>query len=115
MTPRWAAVHAVNLPAGAQTWISCGIDAAWSTEAQLSAMVFDALNIANWQRSGDAKAKPPTPLTRPSGVRENAVRAERHARRAQAFLERQQAVTAAEQDKPKTRPRDARGRFVKEG
>ena len=110
MTPRKAAVLAAQLPAGAQTWQSVGNDAAWTAEAHLAATVFDAVQVGNWQRAGDSKSKPPTPLRRPSQAREDAHKVDRMAERARAFKERQDAVLAQQP----TQPRDARGRFVKE-
>jgi len=110
MTLRWAAVHAMQLPAGAQTWISCGYDNAWTLGEHLTASVFDALNIANWQRGGDNSAKRPELTQRPSDTTTQVEKKDRIAERARMFVERQQAQT----DQPKPRRRDARGRFVKE-
>lgn len=101
---------ALQLPAGAQTWISCGYDNAWTLAEHLTASVFDALNIANWQRSGDDSAKRPEQIQRPSDTTAQVDKKDRMAERARRFMERQQART----DQPKTRRRDARGRFVKE-
>lgn len=80
---------AFQLPPGAQTWASAGLDAAWSAEAHLTASLFDAVNVGNWQRTGDKHAKRPTPVPRPSDARESAEKADRHQIRAQAFRERQ--------------------------
>lgn len=91
MTPRRAAVLAVQLPAGAQTWISCGFDNAWTLGEHLTASVFDALQIANWQRQGDGSAKRPTPTKRPSDVVADDLRSERMEAKARRFLERQKA------------------------
>lgn len=92
MTPRKAAVLAMNLPAGAQTWISCGFDNAWTLGEHLTASLIDATQIGNWQRAGDSKAKRPTPVKRPSAARQDVEKAERNDVRARAFLERQKRV-----------------------
>lgn len=99
MTPRRAAVLAMQLPAGAQTWISCGHDNAWTLGEHLAASLFDALNIANWQRAADPSAPRPTPVIRPSNAAERATEGDQRAERARRFLERQQAQT--EQPNPK--------------
>ena len=103
----------MQLPAGAQTWLSVGNDAAWTTEAHLAASVFDAVQIGNWQRAGDSKAKRPDPFPRPAQAREASEQVDRTELRARAFLERQRRAQAQQQP-AQTRPRDARGRFVKE-
>lgn len=41
----------------------------WGLPEQLLAAVLDALNVANWQRQGDKRAKRPKPIRRP-GVAE---------------------------------------------
>ena len=92
MTPRRAAVLAMNLPAGAQTWVAAGSDAAWSSEAHLTAAVFDAVNVGNWQRTGDKNAKKPQPAPRPSDARRSAATADRNEIRARAFQERQKRL-----------------------
>jgi hypothetical protein len=79
----------MQLPAGAQTWLSCGYDNAWTLTEHLTAAVVDALNAANWQRMGDGKAKKPDPVKRPSDLRDADAKASRNDARAQAFLERQ--------------------------
>jgi len=89
MTPRRAAVLAMQLPAGAQTWLSCGYDNAWTLMEHLTAAVVDAINAGNWQRTGDPKAKKPEPVKRPSDLRKQDVAAGRNDTRAQAFLDRQ--------------------------
>ena len=81
----------MNLPAGAQTWLACGYDNAWTLQEYLTAALIDAANIGNWQRSGDAKAQPPTPVRRPADIRKDASEPSPEARRlsrAQAFRER---------------------------
>ena len=90
MTPRRAAVLAMQLPAGSQTWLSCGYDNAWTLTEHLTAAVVDALNAGNWQRAGDAKAKKPAQVKRPADLRDAEVAAARNDTRAQAFLERKQ-------------------------
>jgi len=93
LTPRKAAVLARNLPAGAQVWQSVGHDSAWTLQEHLTASVFDALQVGNWQRAGDAKASKPKPVQRPSDVLQASARADRLAARASAFMERQKAST----------------------
>ena len=80
----------MQLPSGAQTWLSCGYDNAWTLMEYLTATLIDVANAGNWQRAGDAKAKKPEPIRRPADMRESAVKATRNDARAQAFLERQQ-------------------------
>ena len=89
MTPRRAAVLATQLPAGAQTWVACGYDNAWTLTDHLTATLVDVLQIANWQRAGDSKAKRPTPVKRPHDIRGDDAKAERMDAKARAFLERQ--------------------------
>lgn len=111
MTPRKAAVLAMRLPAGAQVWIALGDDRAWTEGDHLTASVFDALQVANWQRSGAKKEDLPDRLRRPSDIKEQASKRDRLAARAAKAHAREQARAAH----PTPRARDARGRFVKEG
>lgn len=64
MTPRRAAVLALNLSAGSATWASCGFDAAWTSETHMAATILDVLRGANWQRGGGSGSKP-QPIPRP--------------------------------------------------
>jgi len=79
----------MQLPAGAQTWLSCGYDNAWTLTEYLTAAAVDTLQAANWQRGGDPKAKKPEPVKRPADLRDADVTASRNDTAAQAFLERQ--------------------------
>ena len=90
MTPRKAGTLAANLPHGAQVWLAQGHDAGWSVEAQLMAFAVDALNGANWQRSG-GKGSKPKPIDRPADLLRRAQAAEHHADRAARFLARSRA------------------------
>ena len=94
MTPRRAAVLAMQLPAGAQTWVACGHDNAWTQAEHLAALQFDAIQIANWQRGGGTSSDMPEPLSRPSDAKEKASKRDRLAVRAQAAYDRQQAAQA---------------------
>lgn len=105
---RKATVLARNLPAGAGTWESCGYDSAWSAEAHLTASVFDALQIANWQRAD--KAPRPQPLTRPGDAHRASVKGAAIEAKAKAFAARQAATTDTTDQ---GRPRDGKGRFTK--
>jgi len=75
----------MQLPSGAQTWLSCGYDNAWTLQEYLMAHMVDALRAANWQRAGNDKAPPPEPVRRPSDIREAGATNER--RREQALLQ----------------------------
>lgn len=79
----------MQLPAGAQTWLSCGYDNAWTLMEYLTATLVDVTNAGNWQRGGDPKAKKPELVKRPADLRKGAATAGRNDARAQAFLERQ--------------------------
>jgi hypothetical protein len=84
-------VLAVNLPAGAATWRSCGYDAGWTDEAHLAAFLADAVQVGNWQRGG-GQGPAPKPLPRPGDEsRANTKKAAIEAK-AQAFLARQSAT-----------------------
>lgn len=87
ITPRKATALAVQLPAGAQIWVSVGSDLAWTSQTHLTAAVLDALNGANWQR-GDGKSKKPDPTPRPSELAERAAVTDRHIERARRFQQR---------------------------
>jgi hypothetical protein len=89
LSPRKAAVLAMQLPSGAQTWLSCGYDNAWTLMEYLTASLIDAVQAGNWQRAGDPKARKPEPVKRPADLRAHEVAATRNDARAQAFLERQ--------------------------
>jgi hypothetical protein len=89
LTPRRAAVLAMQLPSGAQTWVSCGFDNAWTLGEHLTAAVVDAVRAGNWQRAGDPKARRPEPVKRPADLRAHDATAARNDTKALAFLERQ--------------------------
>jgi len=90
MSPRKAAVLAVNLPAGARIWAALGSDLAWSTEAHMLANSLDLLAGANWQRGGGEGAKPP-PVPRPGDEQRTKGRNAAMAAQAAAFRDRQRA------------------------
>lgn len=92
MTPRKATVLALQLPSGAQTWVECGFDSAWTLADYLSAATFDALNVGNWQRAGDAKKPRPKPIPRPADARKSVRAADRNERMALRLLERKRAA-----------------------
>ena len=96
-----------RLPAGAEVWAECGFDSAWTLQEHLTASVFDALNLANWQRAD--KAPRPKPIPRPGDERRTSVQAAAIEAKAKAFAARQ----ATTQHTPEPRPRDAAGRFTK--
>lgn len=114
LTPRKVFVLARQLPAGAQTWIAMGSDAAWTTGEHLSALGVDVLMGANWQRAG-GKGKKPEPVDRPADIKKAQDREARVLEKA-ALFEAIHGVPEAPgltppPDKPK-QPRDERGRFV---
>lgn len=88
LSPLKAARLALNLPDGCTFHQALGLDSAWSTEAHLLALVFDALQTANWQRSGSKSARP-EPLRRPADIQADRERAQIHQTRAERFLARQ--------------------------
>lgn len=94
MTPRRAAVLAVNLPAGARIWAALGSDLAWSAETHMLANNADILAGANWQRGGGEGTKPP-PVPRPGDESRAQGRTSKMTDRAAQFRARQQdgAVT----------------------
>ena len=98
MTPRKAAVLAMQLPSGAQTWLACGFDNAWTLHEYLTAALLDAVRVGNWQRSGDAKAQPPEPIRRPSDLRETGNGQARRAAKARAFLDRRAHQTQDQEE-----------------
>lgn len=69
MTPRRAAVIAMNLPYGSRTWIDAGVDAAWTVTEHHLANVVDLLNVQVWQRGG-SKGPQPEPVPRPEQIKE---------------------------------------------
>jgi hypothetical protein len=81
----------MQLPAGAQTWKSCGYDSAWTEGEHLAALSIDVAQIANWQRAGDGSR--PKPIPRPSDAQKAQARVDRAAAKAAAFLARQRAST----------------------
>lgn len=92
MTPRKAAVLAMQLPAGARVWIAAGFDMAWTPGEHMAAAIFDATRQANWQR-GNGKGERPTPIPRPGDeTRAEADRA-RQVERARRFQARQREGT----------------------
>lgn len=90
MTPRRAAVLAMQLPAGARVWAAVGSDAAWTAETHMLANVGDVLVGANWQRGGGEGPKP-TPVPRPGDERRASGRTAAMRAQAAAFRSRQRA------------------------
>jgi len=103
----------MQLPTGAQTWISCGFDSAWTAGEHLTASVFDAVQVGNWQRAGDSRAKKPQPVRRPTEQRQAEGQLTRMEQRARVFRDRHPHLSRETTGRP--RRRDARGRFTKEG
>jgi len=62
---------------------------AWTLTNHLLAALVDVGQLANWQRSSDAKIPRPTRLPRPGVVDEAKAQASDTERKARAFLERQ--------------------------
>lgn len=54
-----------QLPPESATWQSFTGPEPWGTTEHLLALIVDVLQIANWQRAGDKRAKRPEPLPRP--------------------------------------------------
>lgn len=73
----------------------------------MTASVFDALQIANWQRADNAQR--PQPFPRPGDAHRDSVKAAAIEARAKAFASRQATTPST----PAQRLRDARGRFTK--
>jgi hypothetical protein len=86
----------MQLPSGAQTWLACGFDNAWTLHEYLTAALVDAINVGNWQRGGDPKSPPPEPVRRPADMRRVGVVTERRGAKARAFLERQKRSQTTE-------------------
>lgn len=89
MTPRKAAVLAINLPPGAGVWAAVGSDAAWTAETHLLASAIDVLAGANWQRGG-GEGRQPRPIPRPGDEFRKQGRTTKVASRAEQFRARQQ-------------------------
>lgn len=88
MTPRRAAVLAVNLPSGAETWQQADIPNGWTAAEHLLAGAIDVLRVGNWQRGGDPKAPRPDRLPRPGDATREAEREDRMTAKALAFQRR---------------------------
>ena len=81
----------MNLPAGAQTWLACGYDNAWTLQEYLTATTIDVLQLANWQRAG-SQGDQPDRVKRPADIRKAANEPAPEARRlAQALAFRERA------------------------
>lgn len=65
----------------------------WGYEAHLLATVADILQMGNWQRGGDAKARKPQPIRRPGDARTAVAEAESIRERAMALRDRTRGVT----------------------
>lgn len=88
ISPRKFSVLLMNLPAGALLWQEIGSDTAWTTESHLLAQAVDALNGANWQRSGEGKGQAPKPIPRPSDIKAEREKQASMLERAQRFKKR---------------------------
>ena len=77
----------MNLPPGALTWQEVGSDNAWSVSDHLLADVADSLHAANWQRAG-GKGEKPTPVPRPSDLKDTKDRRTAMLDKAARFKER---------------------------
>lgn len=73
------------------TWVALGRNDAWTLETHLLAGIHDALVWANYQR-GDGKGAKPQPMDRPADIKSREDQADRHAARAQRFLDRTKGV-----------------------
>jgi hypothetical protein len=77
--------------------MSAGFDNAWTVGDHLTASVFDAINVGNWQRGGDPKARRPKAVPRPSDARRSEQTADHNDVRARAFLDRQKRLQQTEE------------------
>jgi len=87
LSPRKAAVLAMQLPPGAQVWVSAGMDSAWTPGDHLAAHTVDVLQAANWQRSG-GKGDKPKPIQRPGDSSRVEMKKVRQQARAREFKAR---------------------------
>jgi hypothetical protein len=67
------------LPSDSATVRALDPSSQWSTTDHLLAAVVDTLRVANWQRAGDRRVSPPTPLQRPGEARPHAIGADTRA------------------------------------
>ena len=81
-----------NLPAGAQTWVDCDFENAWTVGDYLAAFQADVGQVANWQRGGGEGPRP-KPLPRPGDARKAQEKGDRIRAQARAFEARQRAST----------------------
>lgn len=105
MTVRKAAVLAMRLPPGAATWMEMGGPLAWSAEMFALAAAIDALRVANWQRTEDARNQRnyPDPLQPPKYEHERIKKQATIVNQATAFRNRQRMKQDIE------RPREGAG------
>jgi hypothetical protein len=91
LTLRKTAALAMHLPPGAETWREMGGPQAWTGEVFAIAAAVDALRVANWQRTEDAKNQRnyPEPLQPPKFEHERVMKAANIANQAAAFRARQ--------------------------
>ena len=85
---RRASALAAYLPAGSAVWKVLNLDAAWTVQEHISALIADILQGANWQRGG-GKGNQPKPLPRPAEARKQADKEKRSQAQAAAFLRKQ--------------------------
>lgn len=88
LSVRKTTVLALNLPAGAAVWQDMGIDAAWTTQDHLTALIADSLQLANWQRGG-GKGKQPKPIPRPEDAKKKEDAKQATLDKARRFKEKQ--------------------------
>lgn len=83
-----------QLPSTSSYWRARHGSGDWTVHEYLLADLFDALALANWQRTGDAKAAHPKPYPRPheATTREGVIE-----RRAREFRDRQARAEAGSQ------------------
>lgn len=69
-------------------WRAMDVERPWTRAEHLQAVTVDVLQLANWQRAGDADADLPEPVERPGVVNPKAEKRRRNDERARAFRDR---------------------------
>lgn len=77
-TTTWDDIYAILTSKRADNSILRPIQEGWTHDELIGAAIFDALQVSNWQRAGDAHAPYPKPLPRP-GVDSASAGAKRYA------------------------------------
>jgi hypothetical protein len=99
LSPRKAALLALNLPAGSPVWLEMGGPLAWTSQDYFAAAQLHAQQVSNWMQTEDAEngRNAPEMLEHPPYAKDRERETQKIVSQAERFLARQKARAQQEE------------------